>query len=418
VETSKLLYKGTGGFMVFDRDELKKLLKEKGITSQEDMQSFLREMTGEVIQALYEGELTDHLGYEKHEQKTGKENYRNGKGKKKVTSHYGEIELEPPRDRDGSFEPQIVKKRQRDITGIETKVISMYAKGMTSRDISMHIHDIYGVELSAETISHITDKVIENAREWQNRPVETIYAVLFMDGMVVKLRKDGVVKKTTVYVVLGIDIAGNKSCLGLYLAESESAKYWLTVMNELKNRGLEDVLIFAVDNLTGISEAIETAFPQAEIQKCIVHQIRNSLRFVPWKDRKTVAADLKKIYTAATEEQARRELAAFSEKWDGKYPHISKSWQANWSELSTFFKYSAEIRRLIYTTNPIESFHRNIRKVTKTRSIFPSEDALLKLFYLSIMDIEKRWTQMIRDWGSIFSQLMIFFEERLGRYAK
>jgi transposase-like protein len=404
--------------MFFKKEELQKLLKEKGIKSQEDMQSLLRELTKEVIETLYEGELTDHLGYNKHEQNGSTDgNARNGRSKKKVNSHFGEIELEPPRDRNSSYNPKIVKKRQKDITGIETKVISMYAKGMSNRDICAHIYDIYGIELSAESISNITNTVIERAKEWQTRPLEPLYAILFMDGMVVKLRKEGVVRNVTVYVILGIDLEGNKSCLGLYLAETESAKYWLNVMNELKNRGVEDVLIFSVDNLSGMSEAITAAFPKAEIQKCIVHQIRNSLKFVSWKERKTVAAYLKRIYTAATEKQAKEALAEFAEKYDKSYPHIARSWNNNWAELSTFFKYSEDIRRLIYTTNPIESFHRSIRKVTKNRSIFPTEDALLKLFYLAILDIEKRWTMTLRNWATIYSQLLIYFEERVKKYV-
>ncbi len=403
--------------MLFEQGELRKLLKEKNITDQEGLNALLRSLTKEVIEALYEGELTDHLGYDKNEQnQNGKENYRNGRGKKTVHSHAGEIELEPPRDRLGTFDPQIVKKRQKDITGIETKVISMYAKGMSTRDISAHIRDIYGIELSAESVSTITDKVLEKAREWQSRPLDSIYSIIFMDGLVMKMRRDGVVQKITVYVIIGIDLEGGKSCLGLYFAESESARYWLTVMNELKNRGVEDVLIFAVDNLTGISEAIEAVYPAADIQKCIVHQIRNSLKFVPWKQRKEVAADLKRIYTASTEEEGRENLQLFKDKWDGKYPHISRSWETNWAELSSFFKYSKELRKLIYTTNPIESFNRGIRKVTKTRAVFPTEDSLLKLLFLATQEIEKKWTQALRDWGIIYSQLTIYFEERLRKY--
>lgn len=296
-------------------------------------------------------------------------------------------------------------------------MISMYAKGMSTRDISAHISDIYGYELSAETISTITEKVMEKAREWQSRPLEAVYPIVFMDGFVVKMRIDGAVRKQTLYVIIGIDLEGNKSCLGLYLSESESAKYWLTVMNELQSRGVEDILIFAVDNLSGISDAIGAFFPQAEIQKCIVHQIRNSLRFVPWKERKMVAADLKKIYTASSAETGLQALEQFSEVWDKKYLHISKSWNANWAELSTFYKYSPEIRKLIYTTNPIESFNRSLRKVTKTRSIFPNENACLKLVFLAIQDIEKRWNVKIKDWGKIYSQLVINFEERLEGYV-
>ena len=403
--------------MVFDKDKLKEILDEREVKDQESLQALLRDLTKEVIEALYEGELTDHLGYKKREQGGSADgNTRNGRGKKTVQSKLGEVELSPPRDRSGTFDPQVVKKRQRDISGIEQKVISMYAKGMSTRDISSHIDEIYGYKLSAESISAITDKVLERAREWRSRPLEPVYAVVFMDGMVVKMRVEGVVRKQTIYVIIGIDLEGNKSCLGLYFAETESAKYWLSVMNELKNRGVEDILIFAVDNLTGMSEAIEAVFPQAEIQKCIVHQIRNSLRFVSWKERKKVAAELKQVYTAATEEQGLKELERFSKTWDEKYPHISKSWKANWSELSTFFKYSPEIRKLIYTTNPIESFNRSIRKVTKTRTIFPTEDACLKLVFLAIQDIEKRWTQVIRDWGVIYSQLLIYFDERVRKY--
>ena len=404
--------------MVFDKDKLKKILDERKVKDQEGLQALLRDLTKEVIEALYDGELTDHLGYAKHQQGGSTDgNTRNGRGKKTVQSKIGEVELSPPRDRTGTFDPQIVKKRQKDISGIEEKVISMYAKGMSTRDISSHIDEIYGYKLSAESISAITDKVLERAKEWQSRPLEPIYAIVFMDGMVMKMRVEGAVRKVTVYLIIGIDLEGNKSCLGLYFAETESAKYWLSVMNELKNRGVEDILIFAVDNLAGISEAIEAVFPAAEIQKCIVHQIRNSLRFVSWKERKFVAADLKQIYMAATADQGKQALEKFSKTWDGKYPHISKSWKANWAELSTFFKYSPEIRKLIYTTNPIESFNRSIRKVTKTRTIFPTEDALLKLVFLAIQDIEKRWTQTIRNWGKIYSQLAVFFEERLNGYC-
>lgn len=403
--------------MALDKDNLKRFIEEHQVTDQESLQALLRELTKEVIDALYDGELTDHLGYEKHEQGGGSDgNARNGKGKKTVKSHFGSIDLEPPRDRAGTFDPQVVKKRQRDISGIEDRVMSMYAKGMSTRDISSHIHEIYGYELSAESISAITDKVLDRAKEWQSRPLEPIYAIVFMDGMVVKMRVDGTVRKQTIYVIIGIDLEGNKSCLGLYFSETESAKYWLTVMNELRNRGVEDILIFAVDNLTGISEAIEAVYPHAEIQKCVVHQIRNSLRFVSWKERKVVAADLRKIYTAATEEQGLQALEEFSDTWDQKYPHISKSWKSNWSELSTFFKYPPEIRKLVYTTNPIESFNRSLRKIMKTRSIFPGEDSCLKLVYLGIQDIEKRWTQTIRYWGKIYSQLLIQFEERVSKY--
>ncbi len=402
--------------MKLDRKKLKEMLKEEGVESTEDLQVLMRGIMKEVIEALYDGEITDHLGYEKHEQGTGTENYRNGFSKKTVQSTVGPVELEVPRDRKSEFTPKVIRKYQRDISGIEDKVISMYAKGMSTRDIKEHIYDIYGYEISPETVSNITDTVLEHAKEWQSRPLEPVYAIVFMDALVVKLRVDGVVKNVALYAIIGINLAGEKSCLGLYVSETESAKYWLTVMNELKNRGIEEILIFAVDNLSGISSAIEAAFPHAEVQKCIVHQIRNSLRFVSWKERKQVAKDLKSIYTAATEPDAREALGDFKEKWDGKYPHISRSWEANWAELSVFFKYAPAIRRLIYTTNPIESFNRALRKVSKTRSLFPTEDALIKLMYLAARDIERRWTRTVNGWGAIYSQLSIFFEERLAPY--
>lgn len=402
--------------MKLDRKKLREMLKQEGVESTKDLQVLMRGIMKDVIEALYDGEITEHLGYEKHRQGAGKDNSRNGFSKKTVQSTVGPVELEVPRDRKSEFTPKVIKKRQRDISGIEDKVISMYAKGMSTRDIKEHIYDIYGYEISPETVSNITDTVIEHAKEWQSRPLERVYAIVFMDALVVKLRVDGVVKNVVLYAVIGINLDGEKSCLGLYISETESAKYWLTVMNELKNRGVEEVLIFAVDNLTGISSAIEAAFPHSELQKCIVHQIRNSLKFVSWKERKQVAQDLKTVYTAATEPNAREALESFKRKWDAKYPHISRSWETNWAELSVFFKYTPEIRKLIYTTNPIESFNRALRKVTKTRSLFPTEDALMKLMYLAVRDIERRWTQTIRSWGTIYSQLSIFFEERLAPY--
>ena len=311
--------------MSFDKKELKELLDGRELKSTEDLQSLLRDLTKEVIEAVYDGELTHHLSYDRHDQNGEKDNYRNGYGKKRVKSNFGEIELTPPRDRKGTFSPELIKKRQKDISGIEAKVISMYAMGMSTRDIQDHIHDIYGYNLSSSAVSTITDKVIEKAKSWQSRPLKSVCPIVFMDGIVTKLKVDGVVKNVTVYMVLGIDLTGHKSCLGLYVSDTESSKYWLSVMNELKNRGVEDIFIFAVDNLSGISDAINSAFPKAEIQKCIVHQIRNSLKYVPWKERKEVANDLKKIYTAATAKEGEKQLDSFEDKWGNKYYHICKS---------------------------------------------------------------------------------------------
>jgi transposase-like protein len=404
--------------MVLDRTKLKKLLKEKGVKSLDDFNAFMRDVSKDVIETLLEEELTDHLGFEKHDQKAKTvDNSRNGYTPKSVKSKFGEIDLDVPRDRKSEFEPQVVKKRKRDISGLEEKIISMYAKGMTTRDIQAHIKDLYNYDISPDTVSSITDKVIERAREWQSRPLEPIYAVIYMDAVFLKMKSEGHVRNVALYTIIGINLDGQKECLGLWICETESSKYWLSVLNELKNRGLEDVLIFSVDNLKGISEAIEAVFPQAEIQKCIVHQIRNSLRFVSWKERKPMAKDLKQIYTAATEEEGAAALEEFSEKWDKRYPHVSVSWKKNWAEIATFFKYPPEVRTLIYTTNPIESLHRKIKKVSKNKSIFPNEQALFKLVYLAVEEAAKKWTMRQRDWAMIYSQLMIFFQDRMERNA-
>jgi putative transposase len=398
-----------------DRDELKKLLKEKGVKSLDDFNAFMREISKEVVETILDGELTDHLGYEKHDQKAkATDNARNGFTPKTVKSKFGEIGLEVPRDRKSDFDPQIVKKRQKDISGLEEKIISMYAKGMTTRDIQAHIRDLYGYEISPETVSSITDKVLDRAREWQGRPLESVYALIYMDAVFLKMRHEGHVRNMAVYTIVGINLDGQKECLGLWLSETESAKYWLSVLNELKNRGVQDVLIFTVDNLKGISEAIEAVFPRAEIQKCIVHQIRNSLRYVSWKERKAMAKDLREIYEAATEQEGAAALDRFAEKWDKRYPHISASWRTNWDEIVTFFKYPPEIRTLIYTTNPIESLNRQIKKTAKNKAIFPTEQALVKQVYLAIEQASKKWIFRHRQWAVIYSQLMIYFGDRLA----
>jgi transposase-like protein len=404
--------------MALDREELKKLLKEKGVKSLDDFNAFMREVSKEVVETLLEGELTDHLGYEKHDQKAkATDNARNGFTPKAVKSKFGEIGLEVPRDRQSDFEPQIVKKRQKDISGLEEKIISMYAKGMTTRDIQEHIKDLYGYEISAETVSSITDKVLERAREWQGRPLESVYALIYMDAVFLKMRLEGHVRNVALYTIVGINLEGQKECLGLWICETESAKYWLSVLNELKNRGVQDVLIFTVDNLKGISEAIEAVFPRAEIQKCIVHQIRNSLRYVSWKERKAMAKDLRAIYEAATEQEGAAALERFAEKWDKRYPHISASWRTNWDEIVTFFKYPPEIRSLIYTTNPIESLNRQIKKTAKNKAIFPNDQALIKQVYLAVEEASKKWIFRHREWAVIYSQLMIYFGERLAEQA-
>jgi len=405
--------------MALDREALKKEIQEKGIKNLDDFNDYMREISKDILEVLLDGELTEHLGYEKYNQQNkNTDNSRNGYTSKNVKSSFGSIPLEVPRDRKSEFEPDVIKKRQGDISGLEDKIISMYAKGMSVRDIQSHIDEIYGYKMSHETVSTMTSGVIEKAREWQVRPLQKIYSIVFLDAIFLNIRKEGVISKTAVYAIIGIDLDGQKDCLGLWVVETESSKYWLTVLNELKNRGVEDVLIFSTDGLPGFSEAIEAAFPKAEIQRCVVHQIRNSLKYVVWKERTMVASDLKPVYTAVSEESGIEALESFKKKWNNKYPHIYKSWKKNWAELATFYKYPMEIRKLIYTTNPIESFNRGLKKVSKTRSIFPNEDAILKLLYLAVQDISKRWTVRIKNWGPIYAQLSIFFEERLNKYTE
>ena len=401
------------------KEKIKELYKNKKLRNKGDLNELLKAISKEVIEAALECEITEHLGYEKHSKSLSEEkNTRNGYTSKKVKTSKGEVNIEVPRDRKSEFEPIIVEKRKSDITGIEDKIISMYSRGMTTRDIQDHIEEIYGYSVSSETVSNITNSVLEKAKEWQSRPLEKVYPIVFMDALVLKIRRDGHIQNTSVYAILGITLSGKKECLGLWIGTSESSKFWLSVLNELKNRGLKEICIFAVDNLKGMSEAIQAAFPNAEIQKCIVHQIRNSLNHVSWKKRKEIAKDLKSIYTAHSEESGRQKLEDFKEKWDNMYPHISLSWENNWDELSTFFKYPEEIRRLIYTTNPIESFNSFLRKNTKNRGSFPSEDSAFKLLFLSIERIQKKWSMKIRNWDLIFSQILIYFGEKIRPYIE
>lgn len=408
--------------MKIDKESLKRMIDERGIDSLEDLNGLLKEISREVITTLYEGEMTNHLGYDPHAQHAAQitGNSRNGYGEKTVHTVYGDIVVHPPRDRDGSFSPKIIKKRQKDITGIEDKVIGLYAKGMTTRDIQGYLMDLYGYEMSAETVSTITNTVLDAAKEWQGRDLEPIYAMVYLDGTFIKMRQDGKVRTVSLYVIVGIDLQGRKSCLGLYLDTTESAKYWLMVLNELKSRGVQDVLIFIVDNLSGISEAIAAVYPRADIQKCVVHQVRNSLRFVKKtsNQQSQVTQDLKTIYQASTEDNARTALDAFALKWDHDYAYIAKSWRMNWDELMTFFKYPLEIRRMIYTTNPIESFHRIVKKYIKTKSIFPTQDSVLKMYYLVVRQLENHtWNKNVDHWELVYDQLMILYGDRIKPYV-
>ena len=398
------------------KENLRNIMKGLDVKSFDDLKDVFKLMVGEMLENGLEGELDDELGYTKYDyrNKDG-ENSRNGYSKKTLKTSFGETEIKVPRDRDGEFEPQLVKKNQTTLTGdIEEKILSMYAKGMTTSDIEAHIQDIYGLECSDSTISRITDKILPVVREWQSRPLEEIYAVVFMDAIHFHVRSEGQIVKKAVYIAIGINMNGLKEVLGMWVGENESAKFRLSVMNGLKNRGLQDILIACVDGLTGFPAAIEAVYPKTEIQQCVIHQIRNTTRFVSYKDIKALMADLKKVYAAIDEQTALAELENFDEKWSNKYPKIAISWRDNWANLSTYFKYPQEVRTLIYTTNAIEGFNRQLRKVTKNKGVFPTDDSLLKMLYLAMMDITKKWTGKRREWGQIHSQLEIFFADRLS----
>jgi putative transposase len=381
-----------------------------------DVQDMLKTLFKGTIETMLEAEMDEHLGYEKHSvlgNNSG--NSRNGFNRKTLKSELGETEILVPRDRNGGFEPQVIEKRQTRTDDLESRVLAMYSKGMSTRDIEDHLRDIYGVEASASMISRITDKIMPAVTEWQNRPLDAVYPIVFLDGIVFKVRKDARVINKCLYSVLGINMEGRKEILGLWLSENESASFWTTVCNELKNRGIQDIFIVCRDNLSGFSAAVETVFPHTEQQLCVIHQIRNSTKYVSYKDLKPLMAELKLVYGAVSEEAALYALEEFRESWGKKYPQILKSWDANWAELSTYFKYPQEVRTLIYTTNAVEGFHRMLRKFTKTKTIFPTDDAVRKSVYLAIQEISRKWTMPVRDWGIIIGQLSIFFGDRLDR---
>ena len=395
--------------------KVRELMQELDINDMTDINALFKEFVGDILENGLEAELDDELGYSKYDYRNkDTDNSRNGHSTKTMKTSFGEVDIAVPRDRKGEFEPQLVRKQQTSLSGdIEEKILSMYAKGMTTRDIDAHIREIYGIEVSDSTVSRITDKILPVVKEWQQRPLEEIYAVVFLDAIHYHVRSEGQIVKKAVYIAIGINMEGIKEVLGMWVGENESAKYWLSILNGLKNRGVEDILIACVDGLTGFDNAIEAVYPKTEIQQCIIHQIRNTTRFVSYKDIKALMADSKRVYAAVDEETALYELEAFGEKWNGKYPKIAQSWEANWPKLSTYFKYPQEVRTLIYTTNAIEGFNRQLRKVTKSKSVFPTDDSLLKMLYLAMMDITKKWTGKRRDWGIIHSQLEVFFADRL-----
>ena len=397
------------------RTKIRELLQASNVGSMEDIQNLFKETIAEFMEAGLDAELDEELGYSKYDYRNkNTDNSRNGHSQKTLRTSFGDVEVDIPRDRKGEFEPQLIKKHQTSISqDIEEKILSMYAKGMTTSDIETHIQDIYGVEVSDTTISRITDKILPIAKEWQQRPLESIYAVVFLDAIHYHVRSEGRIVKKAVYIAIGIDLDGHKDVLGMWVGENESAKYWATVLNGLRNRGVEDIFIACTDNLTGFAAAIEAVFPKTEIQNCIIHQLRNSSKYVSYKDLKALMADLKAVYAAVDEDAALSALDTFSAKWDAKYPKISSSWRDNWANLSTYFKYPQELRKLIYTTNAIEGFNRQLRKVTKAKTIFPTDDSLFKMLYLAMMDITKKWTGRRQDWGRIYSNLAIYFEDRM-----
>ena len=375
----------------------------------------LKQLTKRVAERALNAEIEQHLGYAKHALE-GKNsgNSRNGKTSKKIRSVHGEIELDIPRDRNGSFEPKLVKKGEKQLNGFDDRIISLYARGMSTRDIQAHFEESYGVEVSPTFISQVTNEVMDEVKQWQQRPLDALYPVVYLDCLVVRSRDSGAVQNKSVYLALGINTDGEKELLGLWMAQTEGAKFWLSVMNELRNRGLQDIFIACCDGLKGFPEAIETVYPKTQVQLCIVHQIRHSLRYVNWKQRKEIAADLRRIYGAATLAEAELALAEFAEKWDDQHPTISLSWRNNWERLSVFFDYPPEIRKVIYTTNAIESLNASLRKITKTRRSFPTDDSVMKILYLALHQISKKWTMPIRDWKAAMSQFMIMYSDRVS----
>lgn len=394
------------------RNIIQQLLQEYDIETAEDIQDALKDLLGGTIKEMMEAEMDDHLGYQKSE-RSDSDDYRNGYKSKRLNSSYGSMDIDVPQDRKSTFEPQVVKKRQKDISDIDQKIISMYAKGMTTWQISETIEDIYGFETSEGFISDVTDKILPQIEDWQNRPLDEVYPILYIDAIHYSVRDNGVIRKLAAYVILGINTEGKKEVLSITVGDNESSKYWLSVLNELKNRGVKDILIICADGLSGIKEAIAAAFPKTEYQRCIVHQVRNTLKYVPDKDRKAFAADLKTIYHASDEEKARLALDRVTEKWTTKYPNSMKRWYDNWDAITPIFKFSPDARKVIYTTNAIESLNSTYRKLNRQRSVFPSDTALLKALYLATFEATKRWTMSIRNWGQVYGELSIMYDGRL-----
>lgn len=403
--------------MAIAKEQLRQIIKENNIKNVGDIYTLLKDSFKDMMQEMLEAEMDVSMGYPKNEKgELIVENKRNGYSPKTVKSQYGEFEVDIPRDRNGDFEPKIIPKYQRDISGIEEKVISLYARGMSTRDIHDQLQDIYGIELSAEMVSKITDRIIPDIKEWQSRPLNPMYPFVFMDAIHYKIREDGRIVNRAAYVVLGVTLDGEKDILSITIGANESSKFWLGMLNDLKNRGVADVLFFCVDGLSGFKEAINSIYPKSQVQRCIIHMLRNSFKYVSYKDIKKFASDFKSVYKAPNEELALAELEMLREKWGKKYPYAISNWESNWDVVSPFFRFSDDIRRIMYTTNIIEGLNRQFRKVTKTKSSFTNDTSLEKMLYLASMNILRKWTQRYRNWDMVLSQLSVLFESRLAQY--
>lgn len=402
---------------IINKEVVNELFKEGKLRDVKDVQNLLKEQFKDIINEMLQAEMDEHLGYTKYDYKNkNTDNSRNGNRTKKVKSDYGELEVEIPRDRFSEHDPIVVRKNQRDVSGIEDQVLGMYSMGMSTRDIQSHLNNIYGIEVSPSLISQITDRIMPIIKEWQVRPLKKMYVHLVMDAMHYKVRQDGKIVNKAVYIIIGTDIDGMKEILGMWIGEQESSKFWLKVLTDIQSRGVEEILIASIDGLNGFKEAIKTVFKEAKVQRCIVHMIRNSTKYLSYKDKKKFINDLKPVYKAINEETALEALDLLEEKWGEKYYIAIKPWRDNWEEIAVMFEYPEEIRRLIYTTNSIESFNRQLRKVTKTKSVFPNDDSLMKILYLSMINITKKWTNRIKNWAGILGQLTIIFEDRISKY--
>ena len=399
------------------KEQVKSIVQGNNFNNVSDISAYLKDIFKDLIQEMLEVEIEAKLGYAKDDREAkGTANSRNGYTPKTLKSEFGEVPIQVPRDRNGEFEPKIVPKYQRDVSGIEEKVVALYARGMSTRDISEQIQEIYGFSLSAEMVSKITDRIMPSVKEWQQRPLETVYPFVFMDAIHYKIREDGRIINRAAYIVLGVTVEGNKDILGIWIGENETSKFWLGIMNDLKNRGVLDVLLFSVDGLTGLREAINAAYPKAEVQRCIIHQLRNSFKYVSYKDIKAFSKDFKDVYHAINEEVALEKLYELKDKWGKEYPFAIRSWENNWDVLNPFYKFPDEVRKIIYTTNIIEGLNRQYRKVTKSKTMFPTDSSLEKMLYLASQNVMKKWTQRYKNWDRVLSQLIILYPGRLESY--